>query len=213
MGQNNLRESLLLYAVTDTRWLRGRGLPRAVEEALRGGATCIQLRDKSAGKKLLMEEALEIRALCRRHNAPLIINDDAALAKEAGADGVHIGQRDMPLQEARRILGKSAVIGVSAHSVQEALDAQEGGADYLGAGALFHTGTKNDASALSLQTLRDICNAVSIPVVAIGGINAENAHVLAGSGISGIAVVSAVFAESDIEAAARKMLLAAGALV
>lgn len=199
------KNSLLLYAVTDRSWLKGQTLAQQVEQALLGGATMVQLREKQLGLPQFRREALEIQALCRRYGAPFLINDNVDLALEIGADGVHVGQEDMEAGLVRQKLGPGKILGVSAHSPEEALRAQAAGADYLGAGAVFHTGTKTDVSTLSYDTLGDICAAVHIPVVAIGGINEDNILRLKGTGIAGAAVVSALFAQPDIQAAAQHM--------
>ena len=199
-------DSLLLYAVTAPPGPGTPPLPQQVEAVLRGGATMVQLREKHLNREVLRAEALEIRSLCRRYGVPLILNDDVELALEIDADGVHVGQEDMEAGRARARLGPGKILGVSAHSVEEAMAAQAAGADYLGAGAVFPTGTKGDATPLSYQTLRDICAAVSIPVVAIGGVGPDNLLRLTGSGIRGVAVVSALFGQSDPEQAARALL-------
>ena len=199
------RHSLLLYAVTDRSRLGEHTLAWAVEEALRGGVTLVQLREKGLDRAAFRSEALEIQTLCRRYGVPLILNDDVDLALEIGADGVHVGQDDLECGQARAKLGPDRIIGVSAHSVEEALRAQAAGADYLGAGAVFPTGTKGDASCLPLAVLRDICAAVDIPVAAIGGIGPDNIGRLRGSGAAGVAVVSALFAQPDPCRAARTL--------
>ena len=199
------KHSLLLYAVTDRSWLKGQTLAHQVEQALLGGATMVQLREKQLDLPHFRREALEIQALCRRYGAPFLINDNVDLALEIGADGVHVGQEDMEAGLVRQKLGPGKILGVSAHSPEEALRAQAAGADYLGAGAVFHTGTKTDVSTLSYDILGDICAAVHIPVVAIGGINKDNILRLKGTGIAGAAVVSALFAQPDVQAAARHM--------
>lgn len=199
------KNSLLLYAVTDRSWLKGQTLAQQVEQALLGGATMVQLREKQLDLPHFRREALEIQALCRRYGAPFLINDNVDLALEIGADGVHVGQEDMEAGLVRQKLGPGKILGVSAHSPEEALRAQAAGADYLGAGSVFHTGTKTDVSTLSYDTLGDICAAVHIPVVAIGGINEDNIFRLKGTGIAGAAVVSALFAQPDVQAAARHM--------
>lgn len=199
------KEDLLLYAVTDRTWLNGDTLYNQVEKALKGGATFIQLREKNLSNTEFLEEAKEIKQLCAKYNAPFVINDNVEIAKEIDADGVHVGQDDMEALDVRAVLGKDKIIGVSAHSVEEALLAQEHGADYLGVGAVFHTGTKSDATDLSRETLKAICDAVDIPVIAIGGISADNVLELSGNGLCGIAVISAIFAQKDIEAAARNL--------
>lgn len=209
---NCRKEDLLLYAVTDRSWLNGRTLYEQAEEALQGGVTMLQLREKKMPKLEFLEEAERMKALCARYQVPLVINDDAELACRVGADGVHVGQKDTDVLTARRLLGPDKIIGVSARTVGQALLAQEQGADYLGVGAVFPTGTKPDAQVISYERLRSICAAVSIPVVAIGGITKEKLGSLSGSGISGIAVVSAVFAQPDIRQAVRELREKAAAL-
>jgi len=199
------RKDMLLYAVTDRSWLGEATLYSQVEQALKGGATLIQLREKKLGEEAFFKEALELKELCRRYYVPFIINDNVELAKRADADGVHIGQEDMKAEEVRNLLGENKIIGVSACTVEQALQAQAAGADYLGVGAVFPTATKTDASAVSYDTLKAVCAAVDIPVVAIGGITRENAADLKGSGIAGIAVVSAVFACENIEKGTREL--------
>lgn len=199
------RDKLLLYAVTDRTWLKGRTMEEQVEEALKGGVTCVQLREKKLDKTALIEEAKSIKRLCEEYNVPFIINDDPETALLVGADGVHVGQKDMSPAAARELLGENKIIGVSARTVEQALKAQKEGADYLGVGAVFGTGTKADAQAISLESLRDICRAVKIPVVAIGGINEEHIPRLSGTGIAGVAVVSAIFASDDIKEASRRL--------
>lgn len=206
-------QQLRLYAVTDSGRLPGVTLAQQVEGVLKGGATMVQLREKHLSHEQFLAEALEIKALCRRYGVPFLINDDVDLALEVDADGVHVGQEDMEAGRARQRLGPDKIIGVSAHNVSEALRAQAAGADYLGAGAVFPTGTKGDVTALSYEALRDICQSVSIPVVAIGGIGPDNISVLAGSGIHGVAVVSALFAQPDPEGAARRLRALAEELV
>ena len=199
------RSSLLLYAVTDRGRLVGRTLPQAVEAVIRGGATLVQLREKGLDYPAFRAEALEVLAVCRRHGVPLLINDNVELALEIGADGVHVGQDDLEAGQARVRLGPDKLIGGSAHTVEEALRARAAGADYLGAGAVFPTGTKGDTGALPLERLRAICAAVDIPVVAIGGIGPDNIERLTGTGIAGVAVVSALFAQPDPEQATRTL--------
>lgn len=194
-----------LYAVTDRARLESGTLYETVEAALRGGATMVQLREKALDRDSFLQEAVEMKKLCARYGVPLIVNDDVEIAVESGADGVHIGQSDMAADAVRRRIGPDMLLGVSAHTVEQALKAVHDGADYLGAGAVFSTGTKRDAGAMRLETLRAICAAAPVPVVAIGGIRAENLAQLAGSGIAGVAVVSAIFAARDAEAAAREL--------
>ena len=196
---------LRLYAVTDRAWLGEQTLCEQAEQALRGGVTLLQLREKEMPFDCFLAEAREIQALCDRYQVPLIINDNVELALQCGAQGVHVGQSDMEAGRARQLLGPDRILGVSARTLDEALRAEAQGADYLGVGAVFSTSTKLDAQDVSLETLQEICERVSIPVVAIGGISADNALSLQGSGIAGLAVVSAIFAQPDIEAAARQM--------
>jgi len=196
------KKDLLLYAVTDRAWLGDKTLSWQVEESLKGGATMIQLREKHLDHEHFLKEAKEIKELCRKYQVPFLINDDVDLAVEVDADGVHVGQHDMEAGEVRKKIGPNRILGVSAQTVEQALLAQQAGADYLGVGAVFPTGTKDDADAVSIQTLGEICRAVSIPVVAIGGIGQHNVMQLAGSGICGIAVVSAIYTQPDIQNAA-----------
>ncbi len=196
------KKDLLLYAVTDRAWLGDKTLSWQVEESLKGGATMIQLREKHLDHEHFLKEAKEIKELCRKYQVPFLINDDVDLAVEVDADGVHVGQHDMEAGEVRKKIGPNRILGVSAQTVEQALLAQQAGADYLGVGAVFPTGTKDDADAVSIQTLGEICHVVSIPVVAIGGIGQHNVMQLAGSGICGIAVVSAIYAQPDIQNAA-----------
>ena len=198
-------DKLLLYAVTDRSWLGGETLRSQVERALKGGATFIQLREKELDEGDFLEEAKEIQKLCREYHVPFVINDNVEIAAAIGADGVHVGQSDMEAGDVRRRLGPDKIIGVSAQTAEQALRAQEHGADYLGVGAVFPTGSKADATEVSRETLEEICRAVDIPVIAIGGIGRENVMELKGSGICGIAVISAIFAQKDIEAAAAEL--------
>ena len=199
------KKDLLLYAVTDRSWLKGQTLCEQVEQALKGGVTFLQLREKELDDQEFFEEAQVIQKLCKKHRVPFLINDNVALAAKIGADGVHVGQSDMAAGEARAKLGPDRIIGVSARTVEEALEAQRQGADYLGVGAVFHTGSKADAAEVDHQVLRDICRAVDIPVIAIGGITRDNVAQLKHSGICGIAVISAIFAQKNIEAAASEL--------
>ena len=200
------RRHMLLYAVTDRSWLHGQSLVYAVEEVLAGGATMLQLREKHLEHRNFLAQAQELLPLCRKYHVPLIINDDVQVALESGADGVHVGQSDMAVQAARSILGPDKIIGASAHNASEALAAVAAGADYLGCGAVFGSTTKADAGLLSLNTLREIRAAVRVPIVAIGGINRQNIARLAGSGVDGVALISALFAAPDKRAAAQQML-------
>ena len=203
VNREQLRKDLLLYAVTDRSWLGNETLYEQVEKALKGGVTLVQLREKELSEADFEQEAKELLELCHKYNVNLIINDNVELAAKVGADGVHIGQSDMGVEKARAILGKEKIIGVTAKTVEQAKEAFAEGADYLGVGAVFSTSTKKDAADASKETLKAICEAVNIPVIAIGGIGADNILSLQGSGICGIAVVSAIFAAKDIEAATK----------
>ena len=199
------RQTMRLYAVTDRAWVGRQTLPEQVEAALKGGATCVQLREKELDGAAFLEEAKVLTALCRRYGMPLIINDNVEVALASGADGVHVGQEDLTVEQVRRMAGDRLIVGVSAHSVEQALAAQAGGADYLGVGAVFATATKSDAHVLPRETLAEICRAVDIPVVAIGGIGEDNLLQLAGTGVDGAALVSAIFSAPDIEGQCRKL--------
>ena len=203
--KEQLREQMLLYAVTDRHWLNGRTLYEQVEEALKGGATFIQLREKDLTEEEFLEEAKKIQQLCKKYRVPFIINDNVKLAKEIDADGVHVGQSDMEALDVRAQLGEDKIIGVSARTVEQALLAEKHGADYLGVGAVFQTGTKTDAQEVEHSVLKEICTKVDIPVVAIGGITQDNVKELSGSGFNGVAVISAIFAQKDIETATAKL--------
>lgn len=198
-----VRDMLRLYAVTDRRWLGSHTLEEQVEQAILGGATCVQLREKDLPRNQFYTQALVLRALCSRYGVPLIINDDVEIALAVKADGVHIGQRDMCLQDVRKRAGDSLIIGVTAKTVEQALAAQADGADYLGSGAVFGTATKQDALPMSLELLGRIARSVSIPVVAIGGIDEHNIGRLVGTGVAGAAVVSGIFASQNIEETCR----------
>lgn len=200
-------EKLRLYAVTDRSWLKeGETLAGVLEEMLNAGVTCVQLREKTLDDAAFLSEAKAIGALCRRYGVPFIVNDRPDIAKEAGADGVHVGLSDMGIEKAREYLGDGFIIGGSAHNVQEALAAQAAGADYIGCGAVFGSSTKTDATNLSLEELQAICRAVKIPAVAIGGIRLDNVQRLKGSGIAGVAVISGLFAAEDKKEAVRNFL-------
>ena len=199
------REQLRLYAVTDRSWLGNETLYEQVEKALKGGATMVQLREKELDEEAFRQEAEEILKLCRKYQVPFIVNDNVELAKSIGADGVHIGQSDMELARARELLGPNAIIGVTAKTVEQAKAAEAGGADYLGSGAVFGSSTKLDAKPMDHALLQEICESVRIPVVAIGGITADNVTALSGRGMAGVAVVSGIFACPDIEAGTRKL--------
>ena len=199
------KKDLLLYAVTDRSWLNGETLYSQVEKALEGGATFVQLREKHLNHDAFLQEAKEIKELCAKYQVPFVLDDDVELALEVGADGVHVGQSDMEAGDVRAKLGPDKIIGVSAQTVEQAILAEKHGADYLGVGAVFPTGSKDDAEDVPFETLKAICEAVSIPVIAIGGITKDNVKELAGSGICGIAVISAIFASKDIEAATKEL--------
>lgn len=199
-------ETMRLYAVTDRAWTGKQTLMEQVEAAIRGGATCIQLREKDLDEEHFLAEALEMRKLCTRYGVPFIINDNVEIALAVDADGVHIGQDDMTVPMARKLLGENKIIGTSAHNVIEAVKAKADGADYIGCGAVFGSRTKTDAGFLGVEGLKEICRQTDLPVVAIGGISRENVPFLADTGVDGIAVVSAILAETDIAAATAGML-------
>lgn len=199
-------QALRLYAVSDRSFLKeNESLKDILPLLFTNGVTLFQLREKHLTREAFVQEAWEIKEICRRFHVPLIINDAVDIAKEVGADGVHVGLSDLNVAKAREILGADAIIGASAHNVTEALAAEAAGADYLGCGAVFGSTTKNDAKTLAHRELSAICKAVHIPAVAIGGITAGNLPELNGSGIAGVAVISALFAQSDIAAATRKL--------
>lgn len=200
------KTSLLLYAVTDRSWLGGRTLRMQVEDCLKGGVTMVQLREKELDEASFLQEAATVKSLCSRYGVPFIVNDSVDIAIACDADGVHVGQGDMDATLARRRLGRDKIIGVSVQMVEQALRAEQSGADYLGVGAIFPTASKSDADNVTLETLFQICHAVSIPVVAIGGINRHNIEKLKDTGISGVAMISALFAEKDITGAAAILL-------
>ncbi len=199
------KEEMRLYLVTDRSWLGEKSLYQQVEEALKGGVTMVQLREKNLGEEEMYAEALELKTLCRKYQVPFIINDNVALAVKVDADGVHVGQSDMSPSEVRKCIGPDKILGVTAKTVEQARKAQEEGADYLGSGAVFHTGTKTDTKQLDHKVLEEICKAVQIPVVAIGGISADNVRILKDRGVSGIATVSGILAQPDIGEAAREL--------
>ena len=206
MSMNDIRKMMKLYAVTDRAWTGKQTLFEQAEAAMRGGITCLQLREKNMDKDEFLKEALEMKELCRSYNVPLIINDDPYIAVKSGADGVHIGQKDMSLKETREITGNGMIIGVTAALPELAVKAEKEGADYIGSGAVFGSTTKADAKPLSHDVLREITASVNIPVVAIGGITRDNMSRLAGTGIAGAALVSAIFSADDIEAECRYLM-------
>ena len=197
------KKHMLLYAVTDRAWTGKQTLYQQVEAALKGGVTCVQLREKELDQAEFLQEAKELCALCRRYGVPFIVNDNVDIAVACKADGIHVGQEDMAAGEVRRRAGEDMILGVSVHTAEEARQAVRDGADYLGLGAVFPTSTKTDAKPMTKETLQAICDAVEIPVVAIGGINRYNLLNLAGSGVDGVALVSAVFSAEDIEGTCR----------
>lgn len=197
------KKAMLLYAVTDRAWVGKQSLYEQVESALKGGATCVQLREKELDEESFLKEAMEISALCKQYGVPFFVNDNVDIAIKCHADGIHVGQEDMEASQVRQRVGDDMIIGVSVHSVEEALEAVKNGADCLGLGAVFSTSTKTDVDLLPRETLLDICAAVDIPIVAIGGINKSNISELAGTGIDGVALVSAIFAADDIESECR----------
>ncbi|MBE6876414.1 MAG: thiamine phosphate synthase [Ruminococcus sp.] len=198
-------EMMRLYAVTDRHWLGRKTLAQQVEEALKGGVTCVQLREKNLDFDSFLKEAIELKKICSVYHVPLLINDNIQIALKSGADGVHIGQNDMPVEEARKLLGEDKIIGVTAKTIEQALEAQNHGADYLGSGAMFASSTKTDAIRIDYETFRGICQAVEIPVVAIGGITKENISQIAGLGMDGIAVITAIFSAPDIQQACQEL--------
>lgn len=193
------KHTMLLYAVTDRAWVGRQSLYEQVESALKGGVTCVQLREKELDEAAFLQEAMEISALCRRYGVPFFVNDNVEIAIQCHADGIHVGQEDLNAAKVRQRVGEGMMIGVSVHSVDEAMEAVKNGADCLGVGAMFSTSTKNDADVLTMETLREICAEVDIPVVAIGGIDKNNITQFTGTGVDGVALVSAIFGAEDIE--------------
>lgn len=201
-----LRNAMLLYAVTDRTWLSGRTLEADVQTVLRSGGTFLQIREKDLPMDDFLQAANALKEVAAAHHVPYVVNDSIEIALACNADGVHLGQSDLVGKNPRSLIGPDKILGVSANTVQSALAAQAAGADYLGVGAVFATSTKSDAKSLSLTQLKEICDAVTIPVVAIGGISRDNILSLKGSGIDGVAVVSALFAQDDLAAATTAML-------
>lgn len=199
------KKYMQLYAVTDRAWTGNKTLYEQIKEALENGVTCVQLREKNLDEASFIEEAKKISVLCRQYNIPFIVNDNVNVAIASNADGIHIGQDDMELKDVRKIVGENRIIGISAHTVEEAKFAQENGADYIGIGAVFETSTKNDVDVIPYEKVKSICDAVDMPKVAIGGINATNILKLKGSGIDGVAVVSAIFGAKDIGKATKEL--------
>ena len=200
--RKELAEKLLLYAVTDRHWLGERTLYEVVRDSLDGGVTFLQLREKNLDEDSFYEEAVRLQAMAREYKVPFVINDNVEIAVRMNADGVHVGQDDMEAGNVRALIGPDKILGVSTQTVEQAVLAEQQGADYLGVGAVFPTGSKDDAVDVPLETLKAICEAVSIPVVAIGGITLENIPELAGTGICGIAVICAIYAQKNIREAA-----------
>lgn len=199
------KENLLLYAVTDRRWANKQSLKEQIELSLKGGVTFLQLREKNLSEEEFLKEAKEIKALAKEYKVPFIINDNVDVAMKVDADGVHVGQDDKDAKEVRKIIGKNKILGVSAQTIKQAIKAEKDGADYIGVGAVFPTGTKKDAENLSIEILKKICQSVTIPVVSIGGITKENILKLKGSKIAGVALVSAIFASKDIKQDCQKL--------
>lgn len=199
------KEMMRLYAVTDRAWTQNETLYAQVEKALKGGVTCVQLREKELDEATFLEEAKQIKQLCKQYHVPLIINDNVEVAIACDADGIHVGQHDMEAGFVRQRVGDNMMIGVSCQNVSQAMAAKEAGADYLGVGSVFVTTTKLDAKAVSYETLKEICQEVDLPIVAIGGINSSNILQLKGSGVDGVALVSAIFAAEDIEDTCRQL--------
>lgn len=207
------KSTMLLYAVTDRSWVGRQSLFEQVECALKGGATCLQLREKELDDDSFLKEAIELKKLCERYQVPFIVNDNVKVAIESGADGIHVGQHDMQAENVRERVGQNMILGVSAQTLEQALLAEKNGADYLGVGAVFSTSTKADADAVSFETLKAICRAVSIPVVAIGGIYPHNILQLSGSGVDGVALVSAIFGSGDIKQQCQRLRLLSSEMV
>ncbi|WP_028589641.1 thiamine phosphate synthase [Paenibacillus massiliensis] len=201
-----LRSSMLLYAITDRRWLQGRSLALVTEEVLQNGATFLQLREKELPFKEFLAEAIELRRLAQQYHIPFVVNDNIEVALECGADGVHVGQSDIVGKDVRSLIGPDKILGISANGVASAKDAEAAGADYIGVGAVFNTTTKNDAEYLSIADVQEIVDAVSIPVVAIGGIDDTNVLQLSCSGVDGVAIISAIFAQRNPGAATAHLL-------
>lgn len=195
----------ILYAVTDRAWIGKQNLYEQVESALKGGATCVQLREKNLDEELFLEEAIKIKSLCKKYGIPFLVNDNVDIAIKCEADGVHVGQEDTAVSKVRKLVGDKMIIGVSVQNINEALESIKNGADYLGVGAMFSTSTKLDANVIPFENLKSICNAVNIPVVAIGGIGKNNIMKLAGSGADGVALVSAIFGAKNIEVECREL--------
>ena len=202
--KKDVKKAMPLYLVTDRRWLK-ESLIQTVEKAIQGGVTCVQLREKNFNHEQLIEEGKQLLALCHQYHIPLIMNDYVDMMLEIQADGVHVGQGDMDAKKVREMIGPDKILGVSVRTMEQALKAHQDGADYLGVGSIFVTHTKDDAKKVEIQTLKDICQAVDIPVIAIGGIGQNNLLQLKGTGIDGVAVVSAIMAQDDVFKAAQNL--------
>lgn len=205
LKKDDVKKAMLLYAITDRTWLGNNSLYEQVEAAIKGGATFIQLREKNLSYEKFLEEAKKIKEITDKYGVPFVINDNVEIAKEIDADGVHVGQSDTEAKRAREILGKDKIIGISAGNLKEAIDAEKNGADYIGIGAMFHTDTKSDATSVTFEEAKEITGKVNIPVVAIGGINSENILSLKGTGVDGVAVISAIFSHENIYDATHKL--------
>ena len=205
LKKDDVKKAILLYAITDRTWLGNNSLYKQVEDAIKGGATFIQLREKNLSYEKFLEEAKKIKEITDKYGVPFVINDNVEIAKEIDADGVHVGQSDTEAKRAREILGKDKIIGISAGNLKEAIDAEKNGADYIGIGAMFHTDTKSDATSVTFEEAKEITGKVNIPVVAIGGINSENILSLKGTGVDGVAVISAIFSHENIYDATHKL--------
>ena len=199
------KETMQLYAVTDRMWTGKQTLMEQVEDALKGGATCVQLREKELDEESFLQEAIEMKALCEKYGVPFIVNDNVDIAIKCKADGIHVGQKDMEAGNVRALVGEGMIIGVSTKNVEQALAAVKAGADYLGVGAMFSTTTKLDAREVTHEMAKKITDAVDIPVVAIGGINKKNMLELKGTGVDGVALVSAIFGAENIEAECKEL--------
>lgn len=213
-SKEEIKSSMLLYAVTDRMWLKeGESLTKVCKEVLESGATFLQIREKDLDEETFEEEAKALKELCEKYHVPFVVNDNVDIALDIDADGVHVGQSDIKGRDIRSILGPDKILGISAGTVEEAVAAEKAGADYIGVGAVFGTSTKKDARNLSVEKLHEISKAVTIPVVAIGGINKSNLMDLSGSAVDGVAVVSAIFAAEDVGKATAELLTLAGDMV
>lgn len=205
--KNDIKKSMLLYAITDRAWLKeDESLIEVVKEVLKNGATFLQIREKDLPQDAFETEAEKLRVLCKQYQVPFVVNDSVEIAMQCEADGVHVGQSDIKGRDIRMIIGEDKILGISAGTVEEAIAAEKAGADYIGVGAVFGTSTKKDARSMSVEQLKKISNSVSIPVVAIGGIGIHNIEQLAGSGVDGVAVISAIFAAENPGEATKKLL-------